>query len=176
MLSNRVLLLIVLALLSLASASAAVVDSAANGFTVKITVDLKAPPNDVYRAFVRVADWWESGHTFSGDARNMTIDDKPMGCFCEKLPNGGGVRHMEVVFAAPGQRLILTGALGPLQSLGVVGNMEIEFARAEGGSKLTLTYSVGGYIPAGLNTWAEPVNGMLSQQMARLKAAIEKPR
>ena len=95
-----------------------VADSAANGFTVKATVTIQAAPAVVYQKLVRnVGDWWDPGHTFSGDARNLMIDAKPMGCFCEKLPNEGGVRHLEVVFAAPGKTLVMTGGLGPLQSL-----------------------------------------------------------
>jgi hypothetical protein len=57
-------------------------------------------------------------HTFSGDAHNLSIDDKATGCFCEKLASGGGVRHMEVVCADPGKKLVLSGALGPLQGGG----------------------------------------------------------
>ncbi len=30
-----------------------------------------------------------------------------MGCFCERLPNQGGVRHMEVVYLDPGKVLAM---------------------------------------------------------------------
>src|SRR5713226_4851354 len=100
------------------TAKADVVDSAPNGFTIKVTLQIQAPPKDVYRQLIHnVGDWWSSAHTFSGDAHNLSIEEKPMGCFCEKLPNEGSVRHMEVVYLAPGKALVLSGALGPLQSL-----------------------------------------------------------
>src|SRR5580693_10080758 len=105
-------------------AAAEVADASANGFTVKLTLNIQASPDDVYRKFVRnVGDWWDSDHTFSGNSHNLTIEEKPAGCFCEKLPGGGGVRHLEVAYLAPGKQLVLAGALGPLQSVAATGTM-----------------------------------------------------
>ena len=88
--------------LGAALSSAEVVDSAAGGFTVKITHQIKSAPDDVYHRLLNVGEWWNSAHTFSGDAHNLRIEDHLGGCFCEKLPNNGFVRHLEVVSAAPG--------------------------------------------------------------------------
>ena len=138
--------------------NAEVVDSAAGGFTIKTTMNIQAAPDEVYRRLVsNVGDWWNSAHTFSGDAQNLRIEDRPGGCFCEKLPNSGFVRHLEVVFAAPGKRLVMSGAFGPLQNLAAAGSMQIQLAAAEGGTKLDLTYGVTGYLAKGMNTWAAPV-------------------
>jgi uncharacterized protein YndB with AHSA1/START domain len=150
-----------------------VADSSANGFTVKATFTINAGPDEVYRRLINVGDWWDSAHTFSGDARNLSIDEKPMGCFCEKLPNRGSVRHMEVVFLAPGKRLVMTGALGPLQSMAAAANMTIQFSPADGGTKLDVTYAVAGYTPKGMNTMAAPVDSVLTQQFTRLKSHVE---
>jgi hypothetical protein len=156
-------------------ARAEVIDSAANGFTVKIALQIQAAPADVYRRLIHnVGDWWNSEHTFSGSAHNLSIEEKPMGCFCEKLPNGGGGRHMEVVFVAPGKAVVLTGGLGPLQSMAATGSMSVGLAPAEGGTKLELTYAVAGYLPAGINSWAAPVNSVLTEQFTRLKNYIER--
>jgi hypothetical protein len=147
-----------------------VVDSAATGFTVKVTLQIQAAPADVYRRLIHnVGDWWSPGHTFSGNAHNLSIEEKPMGCFCEKLPNGGGVRHMEVAFLAPGKAVVLVGGLGPLQSIAATGSMSIKLSPADGGTKLELAYAVMGYLPAGMNTWATLVNNVLSEQFTRLK-------
>ena len=156
-------------------ARAEVVDSGANGFTLKLALQIQAAPTDVYRRLIHnLGDWWSSGHTFSGNSHNLSIEEKPTGCFCEKLPNGGGVRHMEVVFLAPGKAVVLTGGLGPLQSLATAGSMSIELAPADGGTKLQLTYAVMGYLPAGMNAWAVPVNGVLTEQFTRLKNYVER--
>ena len=151
-----------------------VVDSASNGFTVKATVQIQAAPKDVYRQLIHnVGDWWNSAHTFSGDAHNLSIEEKPMGCFCEKLPNEGSVRHMQVVSIMPGKALGMTGAFGPLQNIAAIGNLRIQLAASEGGTTLEVTYAVTGYLPAGLNTWAAPVNSVLTEQFTRLKNYVE---
>jgi len=151
-----------------------VVDSAPGGLTVRTVLSIKAPPADVYNRLIRnVGDWWNPEHTFSRDAHNLSIEEKVPGCFCEKLPNGGGVRHLQVVYLAPGRNVVMTGAMGPLLSLGVTGSMSIQLTPEEGGTKFAMTYSAGGYVPAGLNTWAGPVDGMLAEQFTRLKNYIE---
>ena len=50
----------------------------------------------------------------------------PGGCFCERLPNGGGIEHMRVAFVDPGKRLVLTGSLGPLLYQATAGVMDVQ--------------------------------------------------
>jgi uncharacterized protein YndB with AHSA1/START domain len=154
--------------------AADVVDSAANGFTVKETVNIQAPPQEVYKRIFRVSEWWPSAHTFSLDAHNLTLEEKVGGCFCEKLPGGGAVKHMEVTYLVPAKIIALHGTIGPLQVLAAAGSMQIQLTPADGGTKVEVTYAVGGYLAAGLNTWAAPVDGALKDQFTRLKNAIEK--
>jgi len=155
-------------------ATAEVADASAGGFTIKLTLNVQASPDDVYRKFVRnVGDWWDSSHTFSGNSHNLTIEEKAAGCFCEKLPDGGAVRHMEVAYFAPGKKLVLTGALGPLQTMAVTGAMTIQFSPIDKGTKLEVTYAVVGYLPAGMNTLAAPVDGVLNGLFSRLKNYVE---
>lgn len=156
------------------AARAEVADSSSSGFTVKTTLNIQAAPEEVYRRIIHnVGDWWDPAHTYSGDAHNLSIDEKAMGCFCEKLPNSGVVRHMEVVALMPGKSIGFTGALGPLESIAAAGNMKIQLTPADGGAKLELTYAVTGYLPAGMNTWAAPVDSVLKEQMTRLKNYVE---
>jgi uncharacterized protein YndB with AHSA1/START domain len=154
-------------------ALAEVADSSPNGFTVKLSLTVKAPPEEAFRKLIRIGDWWNSAHTFSGNSHNLSIEDKPMGCFCEKLPNQGGVRHMEVVYVAPGKKLVMTGGLGPLQSVASTGSMTIDVAAAEDGAKVRVIYSVAGYQPTGMNTWAAPVDTVLTEQLTRLKNYVD---
>lgn len=166
--------LAIIFLLVPALAKAEVADSSASGFTVKVALNIHAAADEVYRRLVRnVDDWWSSAHTFSGDSHSLTIDNRAPGCFCEKLPNLGSVRHMEVVMAAPGEKLVMSGGLGPMQSIAATGAMTIQLAPDAGGTKLVMTYTVTGYLPAGMNTWAAPVNSVLTEQFTRLKNYIE---
>ena len=118
--------LLTVAILAPSLACADVADSAANGFTVKLAVSVQAPPQEVYRRLVHnVGDWWNPMHTFSGDAHNLSIDDKAMGASARNLP-AAEIRHLEVVYADPGQKLVFSGALGPLQLIAATGSMTIQ--------------------------------------------------
>jgi uncharacterized protein YndB with AHSA1/START domain len=155
-------------------ATADVLDSSATGFTLKITQQIQAAPAEVYRKIVfNVGDWWDPEHTYSHNSHNLTMESKAQGCFCEKTANQGSVRHMEVVMAAPGERLVLSGGLGPLQAVAATGVMTFRLSAVAGGTKLEVTYAVGGYIPAGMSTWAQPVDTVLAEQLTRLKNFIE---
>lgn len=83
------------------------------------------------------------------------------------------MRHLEVVQFVPGKLLVLSGAIGPMQALAAGGTMTFRISPAEGGAKLEFTYAVFGYLPAGLNTWAAPVDGALTEQVTRLKNLLE---
>jgi len=129
---------------------------------------------DVYRRLVHnVGDWWSSAHTFSGDSHALTIDNRAPGCFCERLPNLGTARHMEVVMAAPGEKLVMRGPMGPLQTLAITAVLSIQLSPDAGGAKLVATYAAGGYIPGGLNTWAATLDKVLTEQFTRLKNYVE---
>jgi uncharacterized protein YndB with AHSA1/START domain len=155
-------------------AFAEVADSSTNGFTVKTSVTIQAPPAEVYRRLIHnVGDWWNPQHTFSGDARNLTIEEKPMGCFCETLPGQGAVRHMEVVRFVQGKALVLSGALGPLQSLAAAATMTIQLSPGDTGTTMEVTYAVTGYLPDGMNAWAAPVDSVITEQFTRLKNYVE---
>ena len=151
-----------------------VVDSSAGGFVVKETITIQAAPIEVYRRIFRVGEWWNSQHTFSGDAHNLSIEEKAGGCFCEKLPTGGTVKHLEVVYQAPGKAVVMHGALGPLQTMAATGAMQIQLTAVDGGTKLEVTYAVAGYMAAGMNTLAPVVDSVLKEQFTRLKSYTEK--
>ncbi len=152
---------------------AEVVESTTSGFLVRNVVVVHASPDSAYRALVgRVGDWWSPAHTFSGNAHNLAIDARPGGCFCEQLPNGG-VRHLEVVYADPGRVLRLVGGLGPLQACGVAGSMSFAFAPRGDSTAIEMSYSVGGYCRPSVQALASPVDGVLREQLERLKNLIE---
>ena len=166
-------ILFVLVVLIQSTAIAEVADSAAGGFTIKTAVSLKAAPTDVYRKLLKVGDWWSSDHTYSGDSHNLTIEERPGGCWCEKMPGSGGVKHMEVVLLLPGQMLRLSGGLGPLQEMAIAGSMTFNLSADGSGTKLEFTYAVGGYSPQGLAGIAAPVDQVLMEQIARLKNYVD---
>jgi uncharacterized protein YndB with AHSA1/START domain len=145
-----------------------------NGFLVKFEIIVNAPAAKVYDALVsQIGSWWDPAHTYSGDAKNLAIDARPGGCFCEKLPNGGGIEHAQVIYVAPRQVVRLSGALGPLQASGVAGTLTWKLTSGTDDTRLELSYSVGGFIDGGFEKVAPAVESVLRQQFARLKLFVE---
>jgi uncharacterized protein YndB with AHSA1/START domain len=153
--------------------SAEVKSVAANGFEVASAATIAAPAERVYAALGEVSRWWSPSHTFSRDAANLSLELRAGGCFCERLKDGGSVQHLQVVYAAPGEGLRLRGALGPLQMEGVDGTLSWTLKPAEGGTNLTQSYVVGGYIRGGMEQWAPRVDRVLDEQLQRLKSFVE---
>ena len=170
---NSLSVVCLLALLAL-PARGEVLDAAANGFTVQHSTLIAASRSEVYGAAVdKISQWWSSDHTMSGIADNLYITPKPLGCFCERLGQHGGVVHMTVTFVNPGVILRFTGGLGPLGLMGVNGNMTWEFAEHEDGTQVTVSYAVGGYMDGGLDAIAAAVDGVLIEQFTRLRNLVE---
>lgn len=156
------------------NAGAEVTDSASNGFSIRLSVAIAAEREHVYNTMINdVGEWWNSDHTMSGYASNLYIEDMVPGCFCERLPNDGGVVHMLVTFINPGSIVRMTGGLGPLGLRGVSGNMIWEFAEHDEGTTITLSYLVGGYMEGGVDSLAEAVDFVLQEQLNGLKAYAE---
>jgi uncharacterized protein YndB with AHSA1/START domain len=164
---------VVLALAVVGPAAAEVKSATPNGFEVASIVTIAAPADRVYSAFGEIGHWWSSSHTFSRDAANLSLELRAGGCFCERLKDGGSVQHLQVVYAAPGQGLRLRGALGPLQMEGVDGTLAWTLKPAEGGTNVTQSYVVGGYIRSGMEQWAPRVDRVLDEQLQRLKNFVE---
>jgi uncharacterized protein YndB with AHSA1/START domain len=154
-------------------ARAEVLDSQAGGFTVRQTVSINAPAAKVWPALTKPGLWWDPAHTYSNDAKNLALDLRTGGAWTERLPDGGGVTHLTVVYLAPLKVLRLEGALGPLQSMGVAGHLTYVLAQKDGATTLTATYDVGGHAPGGLDKLAAPVDGVLGGQIQRLKREVE---
>ncbi|MEW5976769.1 MAG: ATPase [Acidobacteriota bacterium] len=160
--------------LSLSALRADVTDSSATGFSIKKTLTIKASRAAVYEALTAaIGSWWDSGHTYSGSSRNLFLETKANGCFCERLKGGGSVRHLTVVYVDPGKALRLSGGLGPLQVMAVTGSMSWVLSEAGPDTKLEFVYVVGGYTPEGLTGMAAAVDRVLSGQLDRLKNYAE---
>lgn len=153
-------------------ASAAVLSADDHGFEIQHSVNLVMPQAAAYAAFAQVGGWWDNEHSYSGDAKRMTLSLHPGGCFCESLDNGGGVEHMRVAFVQPGERLVLTGSLGPMLYQATAGVMDVKFERIAGGTKVTLNYRVAGFAKGGAAAMAPVVDQVLGQQVKRYRAFV----
>ena len=172
-------LLALIVILAPAAARAEVVSANANGFEIRHSAALVVPQLAAFDAFTQIPQWWNKEHTYSGDSANMALSLTPGGCFCERLPSGGGIEHMRVAYVEPGQRLVMTGSLGPLLFEATAGVMDVTVERIAGGSRLVMIYRAAGFANGGADKFAPLVDQVLGDQMARFRkfaAAMPKTR
>ena len=156
-----------------APAAAEVLSAGPNGFEVRETANLVIPVPQAYAAFSRIGAWWNPEHSYSGESANMRLDLRAGGCLCEQW-KGGGVEHMRVALAQPGEHIVLTGALGPLLYEGVSGSMDVKFERIAGGARVTMTYRAGGFARGNGDQLGPAVDSVLADQMKRFRAYAAK--
>jgi uncharacterized protein YndB with AHSA1/START domain len=162
-----------LALLLLAAPAAAEVrSSSATHFDIESRVTVAASPARTYEALGRVGSWWNGAHSYSGDAANMRLELRAGGCLCETLPDGGTVEHMRVIQALPGRLVRMSGGLGPLQSEALAGTLSWSLRAVEGGTEISSVYLVSGRGRGDLTALAAPVDGVLREQLERLRAYL----
>lgn len=166
---------VLLAAFAAAPASAEVVSANPNGFEVRQSVQLVVPVSRAYAVFGQVGGWWDKEHTYSGESANLRLVLQPGGCFCERIPDGGGVEHLRVAVVQPNERIVLTGSLGPLIYEATAGTMDVRFERIAGGSRVTLTYRVAGFANGGAAEMAPLVDRVLGEQMRRYRAVAGVP-
>jgi hypothetical protein len=168
---RRHLIAALLALGSAAPAAAEVKSSSPAGFAVESKVVVPAAPAEAYAMLGNIGKWWSPAHSYSGDAKNLSLKAEVGACFCEALANGR-VEHMRVVYAQRGTMLRLQGALGPLQAEGVAGSLTWTLKAVPDGTEITQSYVVGGYIRMGAEKLAPLVDGVMTEQLARLAGAL----
>lgn len=155
---------------NIATAEVTAVDK--HGFTLVHEVTVGATRAAAWTAAVDNVDkWWNADHTISGNASLLSIDARPLGCFCEAA--GGGVVHLTVTTVSRNVNLRMTGGLGPLGLMGVNGNMTWEFFDTDAGTMIRFAYAVGGYSPEGLDSIAPAVDFVIGEALQRLKTYID---
>jgi hypothetical protein len=158
-----------LVLLSAFPAAAEITESGENGFTVSHSITTEVEPFIAYRTMTSHIDqWWSGDHSWSGDAGNFFMELERGGGFCERLPNGGHVEHLRIIYLAPGSEIRFDGALGPLQTMATQGRMIWKIEPVEGGSKISFTYHVFGHPAGGLGGISAAVDRVIGEQLALL--------
>lgn len=153
------------------SARADVVSASASDFLIQAEADVDATPAEAWRALGQIQRWWNGSHTYSGDARRLSLDLRAGGCWCERWDNGQSVEHGRVVLVMEHEgvrTLRVLGALGPLQELGATGVLTFTVAPAASGAKITMIYRVAGVSGLDLAPLAPLVDGVMMEQFGRL--------
>lgn len=171
---------VALALTALVGGTPAVAEitrSTDNSFVSRHEVVVKATPKEVWLALISPAGWWQSAHTWSGDAKNLKLTPQAGGCFCETIPEideptrftlEGSVEHMRVVQAYPEEALRMVGALGPLQSEPVTGVLTVALTKVDQGTRIVWEYNVGGPMRYEVSVISKSVDGVMEAQLTAL--------
>lgn len=168
------MLLLLVSGLSISDVSGEVELTSESGFVVTHHVVIVANRAAAWESFLQIGNWWESDHTWSGDAKNLSLSTQPGGLFRETLPDGGWVEHMRVISVMPKRVLRLSGALGPLQEHPVRGVMTVTFRDDdEGQTRVDVTYRVSGELPGGAAAWSDVVDRVIGAQFTSFRAANE---
>ena len=168
--------LIAVAMLGLASPAASeVVKAGEHGFELSYSEVVTASPAEATEAFGKVGMWWNPDHTYSGNSDNLSMALQPGGCFCEKLPGGGGIEHMRVAYVDPGKRIVLTGSLGPLLYEATSAVLDVQIKPAGKGSTVTATYKVAGFANGGAAKLAPLVDKVMGEQISRFAVYTTPP-
>jgi uncharacterized protein YndB with AHSA1/START domain len=150
-------------------AQAEVTASSDAGFASHHEVLVSVAPQQAWDAMVRPGGWWNSAHTYSGDAANMSIEPKAGGCFCELVPaTQGEIEHMRVIYVVPASTLRLTGGLGPLQSEAVTGVLTMTLVPDGEQTRISWDYVLGGYMRMPMAQLAPLVDQVIGEQLLRL--------
>lgn len=158
------------ALSAIAAPAVAEVTTSDQGFVVRNSATVAAAPAEVWAALVQPSRYWNPEHSYSGNGANLTLEPRAGGCFCETLPDGGSVEHLRVTMVQPNRLLRLSGALGPLGTEGLAGGLTWQLEPADGGTRITQAYVVGGNMRFDRATIAPAVDGVLREQLTRLAA------
>ena len=178
-------------MLGAAPLAAEVTESDEYGFVTRDEAVVEADLKATWLALISPAKWWNSNHTWSGDAKNLTLIPQGGGCFCEKIPEvdepgrftlEGSVEHMRVIHAFPEKALRMQGALGPLQSEPVTGVLTIVLSEVDTedgkGTRIVWEYNVGGSMRYEIPEISKAVDLVMSEQLgglAKLLGRIDTP-
>jgi len=151
-------------------AHADVVTATPGAFELRASQTVPASPERAWNALVRIGDWWGNEHTYSGNGRNMRLEARPGGCWCERWRDGG-IEHGRVllVMNREGVRTLrIEAPLGPLQEMAVNGILTFTIAPDAAGAKIDMTYRVSGDASLALDHVGPGVNNVMMEQYGRL--------
>jgi hypothetical protein len=155
---------------------AEVISSNPIGFQINIKKTVNVNSRKAYDQFLEIGEWWNADHTYFGQSKNLTIEAKAGGCFCEKSGDKE-VLHMTVSYVDPNSEVRMTGGLGPLQMMGVQGGMSWKFiAINDNQTQIVHHYQVSGFNKDGLDALAPIVDKVQTLQVESLVAKIQQSR
>lgn len=150
------------------TATAEVVKSSPDHFTLKLEAQTELSPDEVWTRLLDPSEWWLSDHTYSGSSENLSLDAQAGGLWREDWKDGS-VWHGQVLQVKAGEMISLNAPFGPLQGLAVNSVWTITLAPEDhGGTKITFDHVTNGTLASGLDELAPAVDFVKGEALKSL--------
>jgi uncharacterized protein YndB with AHSA1/START domain len=165
-------ILVLLSALLATPASAELIHADPSSFLVKHRLVAPVGAEVAFDALLHVERWWGGDHTWSGDAKNISIEPRVRGCWCERWPDAE-IEHGRILYIKKNSNLRLTGSLGPLQDMAVNAVLDYTLTPGKDGTQIDMMYRVTGADSSQLDGVAAIVDKVMVEQMLRLKSHLD---
>ena len=153
-----------------ASVNAEIVSASDGYFVLRHEGTTNLSPEATWERLVSPASWWHPDHTYSGDARNLSLQLTAGGLWREEW-EGGSVAHGTVVYVDQGKTLRLEAPFGPLQGIGAYVIWTITLEPVAEGTRIVFEESAIGPPAGDYEELAKAVDYVKGEAMRRLTGA-----
>lgn len=155
------------ALLAPVAVLADVVESSPTHYVLRHEATSTLSAEALWARLIEPSAWWHPDHTYSGDAKNLSLDLEPGGLWAETW-DGGAVTHGTVLLVTDGQTLRMNAPFGPLQEVGAHTIWTITVSENGAGSKAVFDEVASGPPTAKLDELAGAVDYVKTEAIKRL--------
>ncbi|WOI54623.1 SRPBCC domain-containing protein [Parvularcula sp. LCG005] len=151
-------------------ASAEVVSASPDHMELVLSDVSELAPDELWKKLIKPSRWWSGDHTYSGDARNLSLVLRAGGLWKEKWKEGAAA-HGEVIYFKRGEELRLTAPFGPLQDMAVETAWTITLTPEGEGTRVNFVYRASGSMVSDLHLMATAVDYVYSEALKSLVAS-----
>ncbi|MFK8031917.1 MAG: hypothetical protein AB8G18_16925 [Gammaproteobacteria bacterium] len=149
------------------SVLADIITSSDTHYVLRHQVASEYSAEELWQRLIKPSTWWHPDHTYSGDAKNLSLDLTAGGLWKEEWSDGS-VEHGRVMLVQAGKVLRMEAPFGPLQGVGAYVVWTITVTPAKEGAMVIFDETATGPKGAGLENLAQAVDGVKEQAIQRL--------
>jgi hypothetical protein len=151
-------------------AAAEVVERSADSFTLRYAVDSGIAPEKIGPSLADLPRWWDSAHTYSGSAENLSLDLTPGGCWCERLADGTDFDHGRTV-SVTADSFVFNAPFGPMRGRTTKAELTVAWPATTRGRTPTWTMVVEG---PGMGAMADAIDAVMGAGYRRWMIWLER--
>lgn len=149
------------------SINAEVITAKPSHFKLELVAESELATEQVWKKLIEPKSWWQSDHTYSGDANNLSLDPVAGGFWREDW-QGGSVLHGTVLNIQTNKLLRLSAPFGPLQEMAVETVWTISLTETDTGTRITFEFIANGNEFSALEKLAPAVNYVKGEALKSL--------